>query len=108
MRRIRAWISEKVHDLGINKSRYEPRWIDRHSGGLYVYPVAISFANAMHWAVDVRTPWGFLCAHPTTSTFGKVWPWYAYFSPDATPQSALWGFGPGFDTKTRQGRKPGL
>ena len=89
-------LRELRRDLGINASSREPRWIDRHSGGIHIGPVSISFANAMHWAVDIRSPWGFLCAHPTTRTFGGHWPWYVYFSPDATPNSARWSFGPGF------------
>lgn len=78
---------------------YRERWIDRvWTGHLNLGPVTVYGANAMHWALEIHIRGhGYLCAHPTTKTFGAVWPWYVYLSPNATPGSAKWGIGPGFD-----------
>lgn len=73
------------------------RWQDKvFTGHIAVGPVTAYGANAMHWALNVSTPWGYFCVHPTTHTFGGLWPWYVYMSRNATPQGAAWGFGPGF------------
>ena len=59
-------------------------------GHFRVGPVIVYYGdNAMHWAINIRTRWGFLCAHPTV----RCWPWYIYLSPDATPDRATWGIG---------------
>ncbi len=65
------------------------------TGHRTIGPVVIYGANAMHWAVNIGTRWGYLCWHPTTHTYGGRWPWYLYMSPDATPQGRTWGIGPG-------------
>jgi hypothetical protein len=75
------------------------RWQDRFfPGHISIGPVCVYGANAMHWAVNIRTRWGFLCAHPTTRTFGGRWPWYMYLSRDGTPEGVketrggfMWG-----------------
>lgn len=73
------------------------RWIDRvFTGHWNWWRITVYGANAMHWALNLRTRWGWFCAHPTTRTFGGRWPWYVYLSPDGTPSAAYWGFGPGF------------
>jgi hypothetical protein len=64
-------------------------------GHFVVGPVTVYGANAMHYAVNIRTRWGYLCARPTTGRSG-YWPWYVYLSENATPERATWGFGPGF------------
>ncbi len=66
------------------------------SGHVSAGPVTIYGHNAMHWAVNVESRWGYICFHPTTRTFGGWWPWYFYVSRDATPTRATVGFGPGF------------
>ena len=86
---------------------YRDRWIDRvftnhvSIGGWF----CLYGANAMHWALNVKTRWGYFCAHPTTRTFGGRWPWYVYLSPDATPTAAHWGFGPGFEERDPEDRR---
>lgn len=85
---------------------YRDRWIDRlFRGHLTVGHVTIYGANAMHWALNIRTSRGYLCAHPTTRTFGGRWPWYVYLSPDGTPTAAYWGFGPGFSDRDPEERR---
>lgn len=73
-------------------------WLDRiFTGHVHLGPLTIYGANAMHWAVNLRlTRLRTLCFHPTTRTFGGRWRWYVYLSPDCTPSTAYWGFGPGF------------
>ena len=62
------------------------RFIDRvFTGSFRAGPVVVYGANAMHWALNVKTPWGLFCVHPTTRTFGGYWPWYVYLSKDGTP-----------------------
>ena len=73
-----------------HKIRRRDRWFTGHKTW---GPVTIYGANAMHWAINIRTRWGYLCAHPTTRTFGRRWPWYVYLSRDATPSSARWKIG---------------
>jgi len=70
----------------------------RAAGSLSVGPVTVYGANAMHWAINIRTRWGTLCAHPTTRTFGGRWPWYLYLSENATPWAAVFAVGPGIDS----------
>ncbi len=66
------------------------------TGHLRIGPVTIYGANAMHYAVNVRTGDGYICARPTTKQAG-LRRWYLYVSPDATPGRAWWGTGPGFE-----------
>lgn len=79
------------------RQHYGKRWQDRiFPGHIRFGGVVLYGANAMHWALDISTRWGYLCFHPTTRTFGGRWPWYLYLSPNATPWAARWGFGPGY------------
>lgn len=49
-------------------------------------PVTIyALDTAMHGAVNIATPWGYLCIKPPTFAFGCWWRGYFYLSPDATP-----------------------
>ena len=52
-------------------------------------------ANAMHFAVNVDVPalGVTLCAAPPVGRFG----WYFYASPNANPEAAVLGFGPGIE-----------
>lgn len=91
--RIGRWLN---FSPDFDHAKYEKRWQDRiMPGHITIGPVTLYGANAMHWTLEVSTPWGFLCAHPTTHTFGGKWPWKVFLSPDATPMSRRWGFGPG-------------
>ena len=80
-------IRKQVQNASFGRAKFEKRWQDRiFPGHVRIGPVTIYGANAMHWQVDIRTRWGYLCAHPTTRTFGGHWPWKVYLSRDATPQ----------------------
>lgn len=74
-------------------------WLGREVGERYlggrvsIGPVTIYGYNGMHVAVDIRTPWGYLCLHPTWRVFGRWWPWHVYFSKDATPVKAMFYIG---------------
>lgn len=53
--------------------------------------------TAMHGAIDIKIfDFGYLCIKPPTRSFGAWWPWYIYFSRDATPTSATWRVGKRF------------
>jgi len=62
-------------------------------GHVNIGPLTIYGDNAMHWAWQLSTRRGYLCARPPTRGRG----WYVYLSPNATPWAARWGFGPGID-----------
>ena len=44
--------------------------------------------NAMHWAVNIKTRWGYVCFRLPFKCFGRWWPLYFYISPNATPWAA--------------------
>ncbi len=71
------------------------------SGHWVCGPVTVYGKNAMHWAMNIHTRYGYLCLHPTVKLWGQWWPWYAYLSPNATPWAATWGVGPGLDEPRR-------
>ena len=73
---------------------------ERFTGHISLGPLTIYGDNAMHWAWQLKTPWGYLCFRPTTG--GGNWPWYLYLSPNATPWAATRGMGPGFRRDDRQ------
>ena len=84
-------------NAGFFRGSKDDRLTDRlFTGHVVIGPLTIYGANAMHWAFEVKSRWGYLCFHPTTRTFGGKWPWYLYLSPNATPWKAKWGYGPGF------------
>ncbi len=58
-------------------------------------PVTVYGFNAMHVALNIRTPLGFVCFHPEIRVFGKWWPWYFYISKDGTPYNCSVKFGSG-------------
>lgn len=67
------------------------KWIERKLDGHVNLGKSITIygANAMHWAVNIRTKrWGFVCFRLPLPCFGRWWPVYFYCSPDATPGSA--------------------
>lgn len=70
-------------------------WLgERFHGHVNIGPLVIYGENAMHFAWNLRTPWGWLCFKPNTYCFGVWWPWYVYHSEDATPYRPhfLWGY----------------
>ena len=82
-------------------------WTERYLGGhisftLGTWRFVIYGFNAMHIAINVRTKkWGYICFHPSVKCFGRWWPWYLYFSPNATPWAASFAIGPGLYNSDR-------
>jgi hypothetical protein len=101
-------IKEHIRNFGFMATTYG-RFRDRiFTGHVRIGPVTFFGANAMHYAVVIRTDDGYICFRPTTHD--GDWPWYFYVSPDGTPGCAWWGTGPGFqddDEHTRQERRKG-
>ncbi len=78
---------------------------EKYLGGhVSIGPVTLYGWNAMHIAAQVwcESTGAYICVHPTTRVFGGRWPWYLYVSRDATPGSAVIGFGPGFEYYDRE------
>lgn len=62
------------------------RLLDRYVGGhMTVGPVTFYGRNAMHYAINVETRFGYVCVRPPLTCFGVWWPVYAYVSENATP-----------------------
>jgi hypothetical protein len=56
------------------------------SGHINIFNITIYGRNAMHWGVNIYTKkYGYICFRLPLPCFGKWWPLYLYFSPDATP-----------------------
>lgn len=90
-------IKEQLRNAGFFRGSKYDHLRDRiFTGHVSIGPVTIYGANAMHYGVTVSTGRGYICFRPTTGKDGH-WPWYLYVSPNATPGSAWWGTGPGFD-----------
>lgn len=58
------------------------------SGCWTLGPITLYGENAMHWAVNIKTRWGYVCFRLPLKCFGRWWPLYFYVSPDATPHEA--------------------
>jgi hypothetical protein len=70
------------------------RSFERFLGGhINIFNITIFGRNAMHWGVDIRFKTGYLCFRLPLFCFGKWWPLYIRFSPDATPVRAIWQYG---------------
>ncbi len=67
-------------------------------GRLTVYPVEC----AMHGALNLRTPWGYLCVKPSTTRYAGPRGWYVFWSPNATPWAATFAIGPGIEWRDRR------
>lgn len=90
------YIRKQISRAGIGGNTRFYRLRDRiFTGHLSLGPICVYGANAMHYALEVETPWGYLMAHPTTGERDE-WRWYVFLSPNGTPQHATWGTGPGF------------
>jgi hypothetical protein len=102
---FRAWWRAKKLALGWVRADKWRTGLGRLTGHLTLGPLTVYFSNAMHWAVDITTPWGFLCVHPTVTMGGSTWPWYVFLSVDGTPGMRSWGMGPGIsgDCVRREG-----
>lgn len=92
-----AKLKKAIENAGFFGGTTYDRLRDRiFTGHIHLGPVTIYGANAMHYAVNIRTGEGYICARPTTGETAR-WRWYLYVSPDATPTRAWWGTGPGFE-----------
>ena len=61
-------------------------WLDKHFGEHYkLGPICLYGSNAMHFATNIKTPWGYLCFRPSVYHYGRWWRWYIYLSKDGTP-----------------------
>jgi hypothetical protein len=50
--------------------------------------------NAMHWGVTIRTKkYGYVCFRLPFTCFGRWYPLYLYFSPNATPWASTFMLG---------------
>ena len=79
---------------GIMKRYKSLSWFEGFMGGnLSFFGVTIYGANAMRWAVNIRTKrWGYICfTLPVPARFitrrdgTRWWQWYFYLSPNGTP-----------------------
>lgn len=60
--------------------------------------ITIYGRNSMHWAVNIRTKrFGYICFRLPFTCFGKWFPLYFYFSPNATPWAATFMIGKAYD-----------
>lgn len=75
-------------------------------------PLTIFGANAMHFAWQLKTRWGYLVVRPSTfyrkwdngrKRFGGWWRWYVYLSPNGTPWASTFAVGPGIEADDKRG-----
>lgn len=88
---------------GLTKKYKALSWWENFMGGhTNIGPVTIFGANAMNWAVNIRTKkWGYICfTLPVLARFrrrantGKLYfDWYFYLSPNGTPWAATFYIG---------------
>ena len=62
-------------------------------GHFEIGPITIYGENAMHWAINIETKWGYVCFRLPVRCFGKWWPLYFYISPNGTPSAATFKIG---------------
>lgn len=79
---------------GIHKTYKSLSWFENFMGGhISIFGITIYGANAMRWAVNIRTKrWGYICfTLPVLARFHyrkdgtRWWKWYFYLSPNGTP-----------------------
>ena len=63
------------------------------TGHFNIGPITVYGANAMHYAVNIKSRWGWICFRLPFRSFNRWWPLYFYISPDATPQRATFMVG---------------
>jgi hypothetical protein len=75
-------------------------WLDQHLGGhISIGNLTIYGHNAMHWGITYWTKkYGYICFRLPFTCFGKWWPLYLYFSPNATPWAATFMIGKKHDS----------
>jgi hypothetical protein len=85
-----------LHKLFPKKTVYPTfSWDENFLGGhMNIGPITIYGANAMHYAINIKSKRGYICFRLPLRCFGRWWPLYFYVSPDATPSSAtFWLYG---------------
>jgi hypothetical protein len=69
-------------------------------GHISVGRLTIYGRNAMHWGITFWTKkYGFICFRLPLTCFGRWWPLYLYFSPNATPWASTFMIGKKHDSK---------
>lgn len=83
-------------------------WENFFGGHITFWRITIYGANAMNWAVNISTRWGWLCftlpvpARLRTNARGeRIRDWYIYLSPNATPWAATFYMGPNRSERIR-------
>lgn len=86
---------KKLIDAILNRKKYKSLswWENFMSEHITIGPVTFYGENAMHWAVNISTRWGYVCFRLPLRCFGQWWPLYFYISPDGTPNSATFNLG---------------
>lgn len=83
-----------MYIYGVTKKYNTLSWWENFMGGHVSFlGITIFGANAMRWAVNIRTKkWGYVCfTLPVLARFhtrrdgSKWWQWYFYLSPNGTP-----------------------
>lgn len=71
-------------------------WWENFMGGhITIGPITIYGANAMNWAVNIKSKWGYICfSLPSIRRYKYGRKPYFYISPDATPGSSTYYRGP--------------
>lgn len=73
------------------------KFVEKYLGGhmnFFNHRLTIYGANAMHWAVNIRTRrWGYVCFRLPFRCFRRWWPLYFYVSPNATPWASTFYVG---------------
>jgi len=76
------------------------RFLEQRLGGhvnfdVLGHRVTIYGFNAMHVAINIETrKYGYACFHPPIRFYGRLWSWYFYLSPNATPWGSTLLLGP--------------
>jgi len=63
-------------------------WEKYFGGHINIGPIVIYGENAMHWAINIKTRWGYICFRLPLRCFGRWWNLYFYISPNGTPSQA--------------------
>ena len=63
-------------------------WDNFFGGHIDVFNICIYGENAMRWAVNIKTRFGYICFRLPFRCFGEWWPLYFYISPNATPRAS--------------------
>ena len=83
---------DSIIETKYKHSKFLGKYFGSH---INIGPITIYGYNAMHFAVNIETRWGYICFHPTLICFGRWWRWYFYISKDATPYNTRLKLGPG-------------